>query len=50
MTYILLGGFEVDPNMSSRHVCTLRDAQGSRNKTFFSGIVYAQQLEYYLHT
>ena len=21
MTYILLGGFEVDPNLSSRHVC-----------------------------
>jgi hypothetical protein len=25
MTYILLGGFEVDPNLSSRHVCMMID-------------------------
>ena len=36
--------------MAGIFLSTLRDAQGSRNKTFFSGIVYAQQLEYYLHT
>ena len=32
MMYILLGGFEVDPNLSSRHVCFIfhfREADGS---------------------